>query len=495
MVIMKKIYIKAIAALLLSTGASSCGDSFLDTEISNGIDIDSGLNNVENIGYALNGTYYRLFQYYFAGNYATMFGDIASDIAYWNTKTTHFYNMYQFTPNPDDLYIGYIWEYGYKVADNSARIIKAGKNLTDLNETEHSDLDEYMAEAYALRAYAHFVLVNIYGHQVKVDGKDFSDNPGIVIVDEPIPAGTKVSRSTVGEAYKAIESDLKNSIDCFNKAGWNNDGIFYFTPAAVYGLLSRVYLYQEKYAESIESAQKALDIKGITALTYTDATYKSLYNGGDSNTESFFALNINTTDNWSANSCGTLWTTYCYSPSPYLQSLMAENDVRRAVWGWASNSTPSTPYFDGGKFGAFGMGGNTAYATNYLINAPEMFLNMAESYLKTGDLDNAKKALLTVAKRNPDIKAVEDLPQTADEVFSFIKDERARELFQEGFRLYDLRRWDVKANLYATGAPAIQWLVKDFKISDTVFPIPNDEINAGYGVKQTPDWNSTFPSL
>lgn len=492
---MKKTYIKALVALSLCAGATSCGDNFLETDISNGIDIDSGLNNVENIGYALNGTYYRLFQYYFAGNYATMFGDIASDIAYWNTKTTHFYNMYQFTPNPDDLYIGYIWEYGYKVADNSSRIIKAGKNLSGLTESEQSDLDEYIAEAYALRAYAHFVLVNIYGHQIKVDGKDFSDNVGIVVVDEPVEAGAQVSRSTVGDAYKAIESDLNNALSYFDKAGWNNDGIFYMTPTAVYGLLSRVYLYEEKYAECADAAQKALDLKGISELTYTDAAYKALYNGGNSNTESFFALNINTTDNWSANSCGNLWTTYCYSPSPYLQSLMTENDVRRSVWEWASNNTPSTPYFGGGKFGAFGLGGNTAYATNYLINAPEMFLNMAEAYLKLGQADKARESLLVVAKRNPDIASVEDLPQASEELFSFLKDERARELFQEGFRLYDLRRWDVSANLYATGAPEIEWLVKDFKISDTVFPVPNDEINAGYGVEQTPDWNATFPSL
>ena len=492
---MKKTYIKALAAILFCSGASSCGDSFLDTDIYNGIDIDSGLTNVGNIGYALNGTYYRLFQYYFAGNYATMFGDIASDISYWNTKTTHFYNMYQFTPNPDDLYIGYIWEYGYKVADNSARIIKAGKELAGLTETEQSDLDEYMAEAYALRAYAHFVLVNIYGHQIKVDGTDFSDTPGIVVVDEPVAAGAKVTRSTVGDAYTAIESDLNNSLEYFAKAGWNNDGIFYFTPAAVYGLLSRVYLYQEKYSESAMAAQKALDIKGISELTYTDASYRALYNGGNSNTESFFALNINTTDNWSANSCGNLWTTYCYSPSPYLQSIMSESDVRRAVWEWASNNTPSTPYFAGGKFGAFGLGGNTAYATNYLINAPEMFLNMAESYLKLGQTDKAREALLVVARRNPEISSTSDLPGDAEGLFAFLKEERARELFQEGFRLYDLRRWDVIANLYATGAPEIEWLVKDFKVSDTVFPIPNDEINAGYGVEQTPGWNATFPTL
>lgn len=492
---MKKTYIKALAALMLSVGATSCGDSFLDTEISNGIDLDGGLSNVQNIGYALNGTYYRLFHYYFSGNYATSIGDIASDVTYWNGSTSHQSDFYQFTPTPTSTYLEYIWNYGYKVADNSSRIIKAASELSDLSEEDQSNLDEFVAEAYALRAYAHFMLVNIFGHQVMVNGTNFGSQPGIVVVDDPIPAGAQVSRSTVADAYKSIENDLLSSLEYFDKAGWENDGIFYFTPAAVHGLLSRVYLYEEKYAESAEAAATALEIKGITELTYTDAGYKALYNGGASNNESFFALNINTTDNWSANSCGTLWSTYSYSPSPYLQSIMADDDVRRAVWGWANNSTPSTPFFNSGKFAAFGLGGNSAYGTNYLINAPEMFLNQAESNLKLNKLDEAKESLLIVAKRNPAISTVADLPDSADALFTFIQEERARELFQEGLRLYDLRRWDVKANLNATGAPEIKWFIQDFKVSDCVYPIPADEINAGYGVTQTPDWSSTFPSI
>lgn len=75
-----------------------------------------------------------------------------------------------------------------------------------------------------------------------------------------------------------------------------------------------------------------------------------------------------------------------------------------------------------------------------------MFLIIAEANLKStnGTVANAQKALLTVAKRNAAITSVADLPTTANELMSFIKEERARELFQEGMRLWDLRRWDEK---------------------------------------------------
>ncbi len=62
---------------------------------------------------------------------------------------------------------------------------------------------------------------------------------------------------------------------------------------------------------------------------------------------------------------------------------------------------------------------------------------------------------------------------------SFIKDERARELFQEGMRLYDLRRWNERVSVYANSAPAIKFTYTNYEISNLVFPIPSAEINAG----------------
>ena len=123
-----------------------------------------------------------------------------------------------------------------------------------------------------------------------------------------------------------------------------------------------------------------------------------------------------------------------------------------------------------------------------------MFLILAEANLKSskGSLEHAKNALLTVAKRNAAIQSVADLPAEKEELIKFLKDERARELFQEGMRLYDLRRWDEKAEVYATGAPNVQFTYQDYQISKLVFPIPNAEINSGFGVEQN-EWANTLP--
>ena len=490
---MKKYIFKGLLAAALCVGMTGCGDSFLDTEYYRGIDVDGGLNSAKNVSIALTGAYNALFERYAAGNYATMIGDIPTDLSYWNTLTGHWDGIYRYSITSNDLYLDYIWEYGYKVADYSSRIIKASKDIYEgSTESDKLLLDQCMAEAYALRGYAYLYMTNVYGHQIKVNGKDFSDKQGIVISEEPIAALSTVERSTVGQCYNQILADLKNSLDHFTKAGGDRNDKCYMNVAAVEGLLARVNLYMENWQEAKNYATKAIADGGVTALTYTAEGYHNLYNGGSSNTESYFYLDINASQNWSANSCGTLWTTYNFSPSPKLQAMYGDEDVRTSIMDMAANSKPDVPVYAGGKFSHYSSK-NPAYATNYLVNAPEMYLILAEANLKLNDLNAAKEALLVVAKRNLAITSVSDLPGDASALYAFLKDERARELFQEGLRLWDLRRWGDPAQVEAYNAPNIAYRYNNYDISNLVYPIPESEINANWGVTQTDGWAGTLP--
>lgn len=491
---MKNTIIKATAAMLLLGGVAGCGDNFLDAEYYQGVDTETALTSVNNIATALNGTYDRLYRYSFAGNYVISIGDIPTDLAYWNAKTGHFDKLYTYTFDDTDTYLYYIWNYGYKVADHSARIIEAATALHDQSSDEdQAELDRMLAEAYALRGYAQLMLTNVFGHQIKVNGTDHSSEPGIVVIDKPVAALTNVTRSTVGQSYEAVVSDLKNALTHFTAAGGDRGSLYYFNEAAVHGLLARTYLYLEQWDDAEKSAQDALSASGITSLAYTADAYKELY-ANNANPESMFALAITASNNWSANSAGTLWSTYNMSPSPKLQALYGQNDCRASIFGWDATSTTSVPIFTGGKYSCHSSK-NSAYATNYLVNAPEMYLIIAEANVKSasGTVAEAQQALLTVAKRDADITSVSDLPATKDDLLAFIKDERARELFQEGLRLWDLRRWDEMASVYASNAPQVAFQVTNYQISKLVFPIPVDEINAGFGVEQTEGWANTLP--
>ena len=163
---MKKFITRLFICSALAGSFASC-NSFFDTEYNEGVDVDNGLTSVDNIKYALNGTYYQLFTSYFAGNYVLTIGDMASDIAYLNGSASHWITINHYNVTPDDTYLSSIWEYGYKIIDNASRIIKAGKELeATVTDTDKAALKQYMAEAYGLRGYAMLYMTNIFGKQI-----------------------------------------------------------------------------------------------------------------------------------------------------------------------------------------------------------------------------------------------------------------------------------------------------------------------------------------
>ena len=249
---MKKILIHTLVAATLTAGLSGCGDSFLETKFYKGQDIEKGLTSVPIIDAALNGAYDRFYDPRFAGNYALAIGDVSTDIAYWNGVTGHWSSIYGYSFLDTEGYLADIWEYGYKAIDNSTRVIEdASKLYASSTDAEKKSLDRDIAEAYALRGFSRLILTNIFGHQIKVNGKDFSDQPGILISDKIVGPEDQVKRATVGESYAAIVSDLKNALTRFTAAGGDRGSKVYLGVAAVHGLLARTYLYMENWDEAV----------------------------------------------------------------------------------------------------------------------------------------------------------------------------------------------------------------------------------------------------
>ncbi|MEX0981527.1 MAG: RagB/SusD family nutrient uptake outer membrane protein [Bacteroidales bacterium] len=180
-----------------------------------------------------------------------VFGDVASDDAIkggnpGDQSEISFIEDFQTTT--DNGFIEACWEHYY---DGIARTNEVIGKIPDI-DMNASLRDQYVAEARFLRAYYYFILVNIYGEI------PLKTAPVATLDDLYTPL------STVSEIYEQIEDDLLLAKD---------DLPAVIAPAdygrasrgAAFGMLAKVYLYQEKHADALAYAD-SLESLGIYAL-------------------------------------------------------------------------------------------------------------------------------------------------------------------------------------------------------------------------------------
>lgn len=141
---------------------------------------------------------------------------------------------------------------------------------------EASDKELYRAqrgEALITRAYAHFMLVNIFGKHY--DPKTCSTDLGVPYVTEPEDVVyRKYERETVGTIYKNIEADMLEAIDLVMDENYVAPK-YHFTKAAVYAFASRFYLYKGEWDKVIDYSDKVLGENPVSKLRDWNGKYSS----------------------------------------------------------------------------------------------------------------------------------------------------------------------------------------------------------------------------
>ena len=145
------------------------------------------------------------------------------------------------------------WRTYYKL------ILGANVALQYLDKSEGSATEKmmYKGEAYALRAFYHFMLVNLYAKPYndatttpdKLDGVPLMLSANL---SEALPA-----RSTVKEVYNQVVSDLDSAANLLGQVK-SDQKLFRISHVAVHLLASRVYLYMEQWNKVIENADYVL---------------------------------------------------------------------------------------------------------------------------------------------------------------------------------------------------------------------------------------------
>lgn len=314
-----------------------------------------------------------------------------------------------------------LWEKAYKniaIANYVIELIdEADGTLQENNFTK--------GEAYFVRAINYFNLLNIYG--VPYDAATASHSLGV-----PLRLNNGVEqnyqRNTVAECYAQIESDLDQALSHISSSDLKKSQ-FHASEGACYLLLSRVYLYQQKWSEAADAATQAMTYGSLMRMpTSGEVVYKDnvecLYSG------MFYSgslTHVNFEGGWMVN-------------SELLALFDTERDLRFANFFTKSSDKVGSVYYSNKGESSFSTLGQVSF------RLAEAYLTRAEAYIRLGEYGKARTdmntLLVTRYKRPTDFT----IPADDATLLSFVLTERRKELcFEEHHRWFDLRRMGAEA--------------------------------------------------
>lgn len=150
----------------------------------------------------------------------------------------------------------FIWEQYYQTIAATNLALEAIEKLEDEGNLTGS-MNAQKGEALILRAYAHFILVNIFAHAYK-DPITSQQDLGITYMKEPeTVVGTHYERNTVAEVYQYIEEDIVAGIPLIDDRSYNVSS-YHFNSKAAHAFAAKFYLYIRKYDKVLEHADYVL---------------------------------------------------------------------------------------------------------------------------------------------------------------------------------------------------------------------------------------------
>lgn len=151
-----------------------------------------------------------------------------------------------------------VWEYMYRAIATANQAIQAIDKITEKNGGVMSDkMKAARAEALLVRAYHHFILVNIFSQAYKNDEASKSDI-GIPYVTEPEDkVSVDYDRSNVADVYDKIEQDLAAGLADISDINYKMPK-WHFNVKAANAFAAKFYLFKRDYDKAIEYANNVL---------------------------------------------------------------------------------------------------------------------------------------------------------------------------------------------------------------------------------------------
>ena len=295
-------------------------------------------------------------------------------------------------------------------------------DLIDEAQGTQAERDRITAEALAVRALLYFQLVNLYG-------EPYNYNKNALGVPLKLNADLDkegMARATVGEVYEqVIVPDLQRAARLMDALPLKGSDYRVNQPA-IHTLLSRVYLFMERYDDCISEANAALK-QGIRLINLTSEIDLNYHPVGYS---------IFSYDNPEV-----MWT---FGPSTWYYGLAATTTYRtgnsasfRAIWDQQNDLRWKWFGLELATAQALFLKPNTGLCQS--IRTAETYLNKMEAEALLGKAADANQDLK--ALRSTRVVNYQHTDLSGSDLVEAIRTERRKEFCFEGFRWFDLRRY------------------------------------------------------
>ena len=485
----------AVVALL----ATSCLDKYPE----DAVPADEAINTVDDVNLAVIGIYDAFKSPSLYSGYLTLLPDLQADLVYAVNGYSNIYgdiwrwnDIHPTNPQVEAVYgalYGVINRCNFML-DNVEKV-----KLSIKTSEDYDRLDQYCGEAYFARALAYSELVKMFCKPYESD-EEAEKELGVVIT-EHYKGNEEIKRATLKDSYQFIIDDLDRAEDLLkleDDFDPSVDGALYDSPYfneyTIHALRARLSLYMKRWDDAVKYSTKVIDsnyylLSSCTQEISSGVSYYKYMWTNDRSTETIWKVGF--TVNSYGGALGTIFANYNYQTLkpdyvPALWVLNSFNSSDKRATACFQQFTTGYPHGLTWPLLIKYFGNEEFYNYNILhVSMPKVFrlseqyLIRAEAYAQLGDY----------GKAGSDISAIRlaryssyggSTPLSKDNAMDVIEEERVKELYMEGFRLNDLKRW----HKGFTRKPQDQSLSNGSSLKvekdDPLFvwPIPQHEIEA-----------------
>ena len=496
----KSLYFAAIALLF---GLFSCDKETLNPIPSNAVSDSQIFSSVESAQTALNGGM-MFIGYWRSFTFQIMMAEVMGEDALITdgnhgigTYTHHVYSYtYSQVPESSPSYFGYannIWEYDYKGIDAANNIIAYVTDMPEQNGKEN-----LLGQAYALRGFMFLRLARLFGESYTTN----PEGPCIVLRTEPADAASEhLGRASLKDTYKQILADLD-----YGRQHCSDANGAFFTPKACALFMARAYMDMGDFPNAKKFAEEAASNTFDGSNLMSQAEYQAGFM--DPNDEWLMYFNFNeTTSNYfqsipsfyylaksavSADATGKAnpddiqYLDYPEEVDYFEDPLYGYSTVR-----WTDRFRSSFEDSDCRKLFPFYFYKEDGWFTSKfshrnlslgdadfpLARIAEAYLIKAECEAQAGGNAATAKSVLNALQ---EARGATPTAATLDNIYK----ERRKELYGEGYRLFDIKR--LHQPLDRTQDPEHWASLKTLPADSPRFMLPIPEVEMLYNKALTP---------